>query len=95
MLVFNQSKPFGSSSHRKGNGLKGIKRVTGLWQHHWQQIRCLQKQLLLVLRVKSRNHLITNMAREKPGFESPWGRQISKNPISNMIGFLASRFLAK
>ena len=52
----------------------GIRRITGLWKRHWQQIRCLQKQLLFVLRVKFRNHLITNMARGKPGFESPWGR---------------------
>jgi hypothetical protein len=77
MLVFNQKQALWLLRPLQGNGLKGIKRITGLWQHHWQQIHCLQKQLLFVLRVKSRNHLITNMAREKPGFESPWGRQLS------------------
>jgi hypothetical protein len=83
MLVFNQSKPFGSSGHCKENGLMGIKRIIVLWQHHWQQIRCLQKQLLFVLRVNSRNYLSINPHREKPGFESRWGRQQFKELGSN------------
>jgi hypothetical protein len=40
---------------------------------HWQQLDCLQKQPLFVLRMNFCNRLTINIGLEKPGFESPWG----------------------
>src|SRR5208283_1020656 len=40
----------------------------------WQQLECLQKQLLSALRAKTGKRLTHNNGLRQPGFESPWGR---------------------
>jgi hypothetical protein len=42
------------------------------WQQDWQQLECLQKQLLSALRVGIGNRLILKYGLRQPGFESPW-----------------------
>jgi len=51
------------------------------WQQYWQQLECLQKQLLYALRREMSKRLIYNRGLLQPGFESLWGRQLSKGPI--------------
>jgi hypothetical protein len=59
--------------------------VPTCFSRSWQQLECLQKQLLYASRAKIRKRLTLKHELCQPGFESLWGRQLRSTRISNEL----------